>query len=90
MATTPDQHLACRRRRRHRQGNHPVDRGLPHQPFARGPSRRFATALQRQMGTQILRGRTRDRPPLHAARVCAADLRSRLYFVDEHSNFDSD
>ena len=49
-------------------------------------------ALQRQMGTEILRGRTRDRPPLHpaSARVCAADLRRRFYFVDEHSNFDSD
>jgi hypothetical protein len=50
------------------------------------------SAFQRQMGTQILRGRTRDRPPLHPARVCAADLRRRFYFVDEleHSNFDSD
>ncbi len=27
---------------------------------------------------------------LYPARVCAADLRRRFYFVDEHSNFDSD
>ena len=47
-------------------------------------------ALQRQMGTEILRGRTRNRPPLHPARVCAADLRRRFHFFDEHSNFDSD
>jgi hypothetical protein len=60
------------------------------EPFTRRPSRRCATALQRQMGTQILRGRTRDRPPLHPACVSAADLRRRFYFVDEHSNFDSD
>ena len=38
---------------------------------------------------KILRGRTRDRPPLHPARFGAADLRGRFYFVDEHSNFDS-
>ena len=31
-----------------------------------------------------------DHLPLHPARVCAADLRRRFYFVDEHSNFDSD
>ena len=31
-----------------------------------------------------------DHLPLHPARVRAADLHSRFYFVDEHSNFDSD
>ena len=40
-------------------------------------------------GKKILRGRTRDRPPLHPARFRAADLRSRFYFVDKHSIFDS-
>ncbi len=31
-----------------------------------------------------------DHLELHPARVCAADLRRSFYFVDEHSNFDSD
>ena len=45
--------------------------------------------LNSKWGKKILRGRTRDRPPLHPARFGAADLRGRFYFVDEHSNFDS-